>query len=180
MKISESLLLYTAENSNYQLSRDYVSMSHASLTFEEIINQFRDGFPDSLETRLRCYKGYQLERDLMERLKNVFGNRVTTGIEYSAFDGMVKGHPDFCFDGFPADCKSVLMDDWLPKDGKISRKIYWQMQSYMMYGNKEKALVIFESRESGKLEDYWIRANKNIQTEINAKFSQVCKFLKSI
>ena len=49
------------------------------------------------------------------------------------------------------------------------------MQAYMKYSGKDKALVIFESRESGKLIDYWVRANWNIQNEIDEKLQQIVK-----
>lgn len=166
---------YTAANSNFQPERNYISLSHIHLSAEEIINQFKEGFEDSIPVRLKCYKGYQMERDLMERIKAVWGARIKTDIEVSAFDGLVKGHPDFTFDDYPSDCKSVLMDDWFPKDGKLPRRIYWQMQAYMKYSGKDKALVIFESRESGKLIDYWVRANWNIQKEIDEKLQQIVK-----
>jgi len=166
---------YTCANSNFQPKRNYISLSQIHLSVEEIINQFRGGFEDTIAGRLKCYKGYQMEKDLMQRIKSVFGARIKTETEIAAFDGLVKGHPDFTFNDYPSDCKSVLMDDWFPKDGKLPRRIYWQMQAYMKYSGKDKALVIFESRESGKLIDYWVRANWNIQNEIEQKLQQIVK-----
>ena len=170
--ITEKLEAYTAENSNFDTSRDYISISHCALSVEEIVDQWNAGFVDTKDIRLRCYKGYQMERDLKTRMQIVFGARVETGhIELSAFDGLVKGHPDFNFDGFPADCKTVQIDDHLP-NGRVPRKVYWQMQGYMLYANKPKALVIYESRGSGKILDFWLDANLKIQEEIHDKFTQ--------
>lgn len=171
--IAQEIEKYTAENSNYQTSRNYISLSSISLSVGELISQYKTGFPDSIETRLKCYKGYQMEKDLLARIQNIFGDRVNINIELSFLDGLVKGHPDFSFDGYPADCKSVLMDEWLPQDGKVSRKIYWQMQGYMKIMAKDKALLIYESRESGKLVEVWIKANANIQKEIGDKLVQI-------
>lgn len=47
------------------------------------------------------------------------------------------------------------------------------MQAYMLYIAKEKAIVIYESRETGKLIDFWIRSNFNIQREISSKIDRV-------
>lgn len=172
---SSEIEKYTLENSNFQQKRNYISLSHIHLSVDEIINQFKAGFEDTIPIRLKCYKGYQMEKDLMHRIKAVWGERIKTDIEISAFNGLVKGHPDFTFDDYPGDCKSVLMDDWIPKDGKLPRRIYWQMQAYMGYSGKNKSIVIFESRESGKLVDYWVRPNWTIQNEINEKLKQVIK-----
>lgn len=175
MTIAEQLEQYTADISPFETKRNYISLSHIHLSVEEIIDQFKTGFKDGRETRLKCYKGYQMEADLANRIKSVFGDRVVRGIEISAFDGLVKGHTDLMFDGYPADCKSVLMDEWLPKDGKLPRRIYWQMQGYMKYANKDRALVIFESRENGRLVDIWVRANQHIQSEIHDKLTEIVK-----
>lgn len=115
----------------------------------------------------------------MQRIQAVFGDQISTHIEYTAFDGLVKGHPDLAYSGFPGDCKSVLKDEWLPKDGKLPNRIYWQLQAYMLYGGAYKALVIFESRETGLLYDTWIRENLTIQREINNKFSKAVQRIRS-
>ena len=170
---SADITKYTIKHSHFETMRDYISLSHVYLSVEEIVRQFNYGFVDTTPIRLKCYKGYQMEEDLLKRIKAVYGDRIKTGIEIVAFDGAVKGHPDFTFDDYPSDCKSVLMDKWLPVRGILPKKIYWQMQAYMKYSGSNKALVIFESRESGKLADYWIRANVGIQNEIENKLIQV-------
>jgi hypothetical protein len=171
--VARELEVYTARNSRFETERDYISLSHASLSVDEIILQRANGFEDSELIRLRCYKGYQMEDDLKRRIKAVFGDRVEMNVEVSAFDGLVKGHPDFTFDGYPADCKTVPLDEHLPKDKKVSRKVYAQMQAYMLYMQKPKSLVIYESRETGKLVDIWLRANEAVQREIDKKFYEV-------
>jgi len=157
-QITEAIEGYTALHSNFETSRDYISLSHCHLSVDEILQQYRNGFPDSLEIRLKCYKGYQMERDLLARIEKVFGpDRVKTGWEISAFDGKVKGHPDFKFMEYPADCKSVLMDE--------------------LYSDRIKALVIYESRQSGLLKSFWINANRSIQAEIDQKMKEVIRQL---
>lgn len=177
-QFSESIANYTADHSNFDTRRDYISLSHIHLSVDEIVYQHKSGFEDTRDIRLKCYKGYQMEKDLMSRIIAVYPPRIRQDIEISAFNGMVKGHPDFTFDGDPGDCKSVLLDEWFPKDGKLPKRIYWQMQAYMKYMNKNKAIVIFESRESGKLVDYWIKENRTIQSEIDNKLKEVIKLIK--
>lgn len=168
---------HTAENSHFETCRNYVSLSHCHLPVDEIVNQNKNGFADNLRIRLKCYKGYQMENDLVKRLIQIFGNKIRLNAEIQAFDGLVKGHPDFLFEGYPGDCKSVLMDEWLP-DGRLPRRVYWQMQGYMKYSTAEKALVVYESRETGIPKAFWIYANRAVQTEIDNKLTEAVKRIK--
>ena len=122
-EITDRLIAMTAKNSRYETERSYVSLSHCALSVDEIIGQFQNGFKDTLPIRLKCYKGYQMEDDLIGRMSDTFGFRVHPFNEISAYDGIVKGHPDFGFEGDPGDCKSVLMDDWVPEKGRLPRKV---------------------------------------------------------
>lgn len=175
--VARELEVYTAQNSRFETERDYMSLSHSALSVDEILLQREKGFEDNELIRLRCYKGYQMEDDLKKRIKAVFGDRVEMNVEIAAFDGLVKGHPDFTFDGYPADCKTVPLDEHLPRDKKVSRKVYSQMQAYMLYMGKPKSLVIYESRETGKLVDVWLRANEAVQKEIDKKFGEAVRKL---
>lgn len=167
--ISESIEKHTAAISGFETKRDYISLSHATESKEDLLKMFLDGFVDSHLIRLRCYKGYQMERDLVARVKQVL--RADDFPEISAYDGIVKGHPDFRLEGCPGDCKSVPLDEHLPADKfKLPRRAYWQVQAYMMYGFAEKAFLIYESRESGLIRDFVVRPNSNVQAEIDAKY----------
>ena len=131
--IAKELEQYTLDNSNFDTSRDYVSLSHMAKSEDELVRDFFDGYTDTRIIRLKCYKGNQMERNLYNRLRTVFPDSVAEGgkVVHPLYN-MIKGHPDFRFDGYPGDCKSVLMDEWIPSDiTKVSKKIQWQMQAYM-------------------------------------------------
>lgn len=179
-EITNALEGYTASNSSFEKRRNYVSLSHIHLSTAEIINQRDLGFEDSLEIRLKCYKGYQMEKDLLLRIKEVFGPKITIGREIKSFNGLAKGHPDFFYENYPGDCKSVLHDDWMPNNGVLPRRVYWQMQGYMKYTNTDKALIIYESREGGKLLAGWIKANIEIQKRIEEKVEYIYKYYKQL
>lgn len=163
---------YTAEHSNFDSSRDYISMSHSNLSVVDLVNQFESGFDDSLAIRLKCYKGYQMQKDLINRITAVFGDAIVTDAEISAFNGVVKGHPDFMYNGIPGDCKSVALDTWLPQ-GKLPYRVFCQMQAYMLYSSTTSAVVIYESRETGKLAQFIVAQSRKVQTEIDDKFRAV-------
>lgn len=178
VRVEKQLINYTVAISNFENRRDYVSLSHCYLPFEDLINQYFQGFEADKRQRLKCYKGYQMERDLVKRITDIFGGDIKLNYEISAFDGLVKGHPDFVMNGFPCEIKSVLKDDWIPKD-KLPQKVYWQVQGYMLYMGKEYALVVYESRESGLIKCFSVRENKNIQDIIAKKMRKIVAFINS-
>lgn len=172
IKISEVLESYTASISNFEPTRNYISLSNAVADVKDLMKM---KFEDSLLIRLKCYKGYQMDRDLLERITKVFYPHILRSPEITAFDGMVKGHPDFLFDGFPADCKAVPLDEHLPVD-RVPKKVYWQM--YMLYSSRAWALVVYESRESGRIKHFWIPANSTIQQVIDVKYRTVVETIR--
>lgn len=172
MTIAKDLEAYTAQHSNFDKKRPYISLSHISLSDEEILNQWFNGFKDGHDVRLRCYKGYQMEKDLLERLKAVYGDRLKTGIEYTAENGLFKCHPDFELDGDPGDCKSVPLDEHLP-EGRVPRKVFLQLQAQILYGRKQRGYVIYESRETGRIRDYLIRADFRTMEWIDEKVRRI-------
>lgn len=168
---------YTAENSSFDERRDYISMSHCNLPVDEIVQQYESGFPDSKEIRLKCYKGYQMQKDLINRIVAVFGDAIRTDAEITAFNGVVKGHPDFTYNGIPGDCKSVALDAWLPQ-GRVPFRVFCQMQAYMLYSNTANGLVIYESRETGKLAQFIVPEVRKMQLEIDDKLKAVVHLIR--
>jgi len=177
--ISQKLIETTIKNSYFEKKRDYVSMSNASLSVDELISQYFNGFEYSENIALKCYKGYQMESDLRTRIMSCFHEECLLGYELKAFDGIVKGHPDLWIFNMPGDIKSVLMDEWMPKNGKLPKKVYWQMQAYMLFSNRNQSVVVYESRETGLINHFYLRENKIVQKEIYDKFETVVKTIKN-
>jgi hypothetical protein len=178
--IAQQLEQHTANNSGFETSRNYLSLSHAYMSVDDMVKTYIDGFPDSHEIRMKCYKGYQMERDLKARIKAVFGKRVQPGGEISAHGGMVQGHPDLRFDDFPLDCKAVPLDEHLPQGNMVPKKVWWQMNGYMLYMKKPKGLVIYESRETGRIIDIWVFAQVSVQESIDSKFREAVQRIQAL
>lgn len=173
LKISEQLEAWTAAKSGFETKRTYVSLSHAWMNAEQLYNTWVNGFDDSHLIRLRCYKGYQMERDMLDRLVRVFGSRIYLGTTITAFDNLVQGHPEGEFDeDYYFDCKSVPLDAHLPET-RLPAKVFQQMQAYTLYGKRRKAIVIYESRESGIIRDYLVTPVRSVQQNIDAKYKTV-------
>lgn len=167
---------FTASISQFDTHRPYIGLSNIYLEPATLIDHYLNGQTSDLIGKLKCYKGYQMEKDLVGRIQSLYKDRISFR-EIEAFDGLIKGHPDFWYDNIPGDTKSVLMDDWFP-DEKLPRKIYWQLQGYMLYGNSHKAIVVYESRESGRIKHKWVNRNEIICREIKVKVESIVNKLK--
>jgi len=176
-EITEGLTKWTIENSGHQLERDYIGLSHCALSIEEIVEFRLNGFPVGEDQLRKFYKGYQMEADLLRRLRIRFGDRVQPGGEIVAFGGRVKGHPDFLFDGYPGDCKSVPLNEHIPQRGRLPRRVFWQMQGYMLFAPAQRSVVVYESRETGIIEAFDVFPARGIQEEIHAKVGRVMEIL---
>lgn len=99
------------------------------------------------------------------------------GGEISAFNGLVRGHPDFRFDGFPGDCKTVPLDEHLPEPGRLPRRVFFQLQGYMLYGCDDRALAVYESRENGMIRVFWVYRNARVQEQIHETLSQAAAII---
>lgn len=173
------LIRYTTLNSHFDNTRNYISLSNVSKPVEDILYDYYHGYNADTKAMLKCYKGYQMERDLKQRIQNVctimqipFSDK----IELSLGADYIKGHPDLLINNIPAYCKSVLKDEWLPETSRnISYKIKCQLNAYMMAANCDYAYAIYESRESGLLKELLYDADRLIQKQITDKIEQIIK-----
>ncbi|HMT28789.1 MAG TPA: hypothetical protein PKD91_05870 [Bacteroidia bacterium] len=170
---------FTASISGFDLHRKYIGLSNIFLDADTLINNYNQGQTADHLSKLKCYKGYQMEKDLVHRIQKVYGNKISFK-DILAFDNLVQGHPDFWYEEIiPGDCKSVLLDSHLPDD-KLPRKVYWQVQGYMLYGNAQKAIVIYESRESGRIRHRWVNRNEVICREIQTKIETIIRSIQPV
>jgi hypothetical protein len=176
--LENTLIDFTVRHSQYDEHRNYVGMSQILRSESEILDNFRHGTPADDAARLKCYKGYQMERDLVTRCRAIWKNRITFR-ELEAYNGWVKGNPDFFFDESPCDCKSVLLDTHIPARNKIPQRSYWQMQAYLLFSQVNRGFLIYESRETGKIVVHTVYENSNIQAEIKLKLQRIVETLQS-
>jgi hypothetical protein len=175
---------WTAQNSHFEESRSYISMSAASKNPIEIAEGYLNGQKADLHARLKCYKGYQMEKDLLNRLEAIYGCQLERHPELSAFDGWVKGHPDgkLTLPEFEQpiylDCKSVNLNEHLPSVETIPYKVFMQLQAYMLFSNTKLGLIIYESRQSGLIRHFWTRPVRKIQEQIMDKYAHALEIVR--
>lgn len=178
-QIAAKLIAWTVAHSSHETNRDYIGLSHCSLQVDQIVEIYRNGFQSpSDKNHCKFYKGFQIEADLLRRLHLVFGQLIRVGGEIAAFQGLVKGHPDFFFDSFPGDCKTVPLDEHMPEPGRLPRRVFFQLQAYMLYGGTKRALAIYESRENGLIRAFWVYKNERVQEQIHATLCQVVAIIR--
>lgn len=174
--IEQRLIQHTIFNSHFDTRRDNISLSNIVKTPDELISDMNNGYTADQKAKLKCYKGYQMERDLVQRIMSEFKDIQFTSHTIDLHNGLFKGHPDLVeMDTMiPWDCKSVLKDEWLPIDYKsIPRKVKYQMNAYMLGLKVNKSFVVYESRESGLIRVYLLGPSPIIQDDINSKIANI-------
>lgn len=176
-QIETALIKYTCEHSKFDVQRPYIGLSKIVESAEDIVAQINNGRNINIPGLLKCYKGYQMERDIIERLRAIYGDKITTGMTYTGYNELVAGHPDCEIDGYPADIKSVAKEEFLP-DGKFSSRVFWQMQGYMLFAEKNKSYLIYEARDTGAIRVYVVEANRTVQAQIKEKIEKIILLLR--
>lgn len=175
---------YTVEKSNFDTHRNYISMSNILSSPEDLVYQYRKGYSADEKALLKCYKGYQMEADLVNRIGAIYGadffdlpierHYIEYDAEFETEDGLFKCHPDLMIDAIPVDCKSILMDEWLPEAYfKVSRKIKYQMQGQLLLSQASKAIIVYESRESGIIKCIDVERDNHIIADIKRKMEAI-------
>lgn len=178
MQLQNDLLRVTLENSGFETKRSYISLSHIMNDVDTLIRQYEQGYSDSEETRIRCRMGYWMEKGMMERLSKIEGIEPGGEIVVPESNGLIMGHPDFKYEGCPGDCKSFPLDEHLPETKNIPKRIYWQMNAYMLYSNSPVSYLVCESRQSGKMIVLRVIANAYVQELIKNKVAEILKRIK--
>jgi hypothetical protein len=174
-QIERSLIDFTVFNSRFEDIRNYIGLSKIIEPAEELAKLYNSPISASLEDKVKCYKGYQEEADIVRRLKCLYFERITYK-EIIAYGGLVKGHPDCWLDDCPVDVKSFARDEYMPTD-RVHKRIYWQMQAYLLYSNSAKGFYVCESRESGLIKVIGANPNPVVQKMIDDKIKQVMEML---
>lgn len=172
LEIKAALEKVTVAESCFDTERKYIGLSQIGDCPLITVRKYLNGHSAGVLGMLKCYKGYQMERDLVRRLTVAFPNRIQPGGEVSGFGGRVLGHPDFHLDDIPGDCKSVNLDEHLPKRG-LPRRVEFQMNGYMYFGDKPRSYVVYESRQSGILRVYEVFPSSFIVTEIERRLGLI-------
>ena len=179
-QLQRDLTRYTIDYSRYEETRNYIGLSSIWDCPAAIINRYLHGNrAPGVRGRLKCYKGYQIEDDLVRRISELYSFpdfKVERNKEIILFGGLVQGHMELTIDGIPIEVKSVPLDEHLPRG--VPRKVLWQVNAYEKYLPQNRAIVVYESRESGLLRTFDIMADKEFGERIEKKVEQLVWYAK--
>ena len=176
INLEKELIDITKKLSGFEKKRNYISLSHISECPRKIINNYKNGYRTNDKMLLKCYKGYQEEKDLKRRIKLLYPDFIETR-EISVHDGLVKGHTGGELRGILIEIKSIGKDKYLPVNS-ISTKNYWQIQAYLYFGKYKKCNGVYESRESGLIKVMEIFPNRYYIDKLNDKVDYLVKCVR--
>lgn len=169
-ELQQNLLDWSIKNSRYDEHRGYIGLSGIYDCSRMIFRRFFKSSLIPVKAHLRTRYCYELEGVIKDRLKGM--GVLGIGKEISAYGGKVQGHTDGEIGGKLLEIKTVPRSEFLPTDG-IPRKVSWQVQAYMFYGQYEECLVLYFGRDEGQFKTYEVPADQGFGKEIDAKVKMV-------
>lgn len=150
-ELNAQVQAYINRHSNYDVRRDYLGMSGIGRCPRELYDKFLDPKPPTDEHYRGCYLGYLWEDETKAILEGAKIYRPDSERELVApFDSRFVGHTDGeTTSGELLEIKSVTARnlDRVKADGRIKREHFYQVQTYMRYGNYRNALVTLVCRD---------------------------------
>ncbi len=152
-KLRNRLVEYTIQHSGYINHRGYLGMSRIAECPRALYFEVIEGKAANERHHLICHIGYLLERDLVSRLSALGLYR--PGRELRAFDGRFIGHTDGEMDGDLLEIKTTTQEklNEIRRTGRIPRRHFLQVQTYMNHGGYRRANVVYLARDTG---DIWV------------------------
>jgi hypothetical protein len=150
VQLKDLLLDWTVANSGAE-ERNYLGMSAIGRCPRQLYDQMVGARTWNLQGHQLCYLGYLFERDVLARLQAINADLLGGPREFSDFGGRFQGHSDGEWDGDLLEIKSTTAET--VREIKETRRVphdhYWQVQTYMHYGNYRRATVIYVARDRG-------------------------------
>jgi len=175
--ISRQLMNWTVLNSGHQERRAYIGLSGIGGCERAIYDQYRFGSRMSVNEQLRTRISYELEAAVIERLRGM--RLYEAREEIVLFGGLVQGHTDGRIGEAVLEIKTLPMAAAFPKDDRLPRKHYQQVQAYMHFLKRTEAIMIYLERQNGDLRVYRIRYNERAGQEIQAKVTKLVEAVRS-
>jgi hypothetical protein len=149
--LSEKVQSYIQANSNYDTQRNYLGMSGIGKCPRQLYDNFIQPSKPTDEMYRNCYLGYLWEDEAKDILEGAGIYKTDSERELVApFDKRFKGHTDGeTPEGNLLEIKSVTAYSMerLKREARVKREHFYQVQTYMRYGDYAQALVAYVSRD---------------------------------
>lgn len=150
ISLQDALINWTVKNSGHENHRCYIGLSGIADCSQSIYDRYMHGQPaNGIDGHLKTRISYELEADLIQRLKNI--QTVKPAQEISLYDGLVRGHPDGIIGRDLLEIKTVAEEQHFPTEMHLPRRVYWQVQAYLHYTGLKVAQVVYLARANGAI-----------------------------
>lgn len=145
---------YMVNRSGLDQHRDYVGMSKIGGCSLANYLEFFDGIHLSEEAHRMCYTGYEQEANILLMLANMGIAQIVPDDRkevVAPFDPRLRGHIDaLTCEGDLLEVKSVSNRKFVQvrDTGRSLGKHFVQVQLYMLYGNWNKAFIVYRCRDT--------------------------------
>jgi len=179
-ELQRSLLNWTVLHSGFEHHRGYIGLSGIAdcerVQYERVVSgNYKNA---TLGESLKCRLGYELEAALIQRLEAMA--LYSPGETIDLFDGLVQGHTDGVIRGGDVlEIKTIPSESYLPKDGRMPVKTYWQVQAYLHYLGRGLAHVVYLCRDSGLVQVYPQRYQKAMGAQIQSKVERLVEAVQA-
>src|SRR3990172_48896 len=171
--LQQAIVNYTAQTSGWDQRRSYIGLSGIGDCERVIYNRFylgqlRPHVGELLTTKL----SYELEAVLIARLQAIGVYSPAEGIVL--FDGQMQGHPDGIVGGTDyLEIKTVPMEEHFPENRIVGRRIFYQCQAYMHFGQPKYTHVVYLARSTGGIFVVGLRYQERVGREIEWKIKRL-------
>jgi len=150
-ELQSALMNWSVLHSGHETRRPYIGLSQIGNCELAQYECYMGGERFTPGQHLRSLISFELEAALIGRLRQI-GLYVDTGESICLYDGLVQGHTDGVLRGGDVlEIKTLPREAYLPQNGRLSHKDYFQVQAYMHYTRRRCAQVVYLARDTGML-----------------------------
>ncbi len=167
--LQQAIVNFTAQTSGWDERRPYIGLSVIGDCERIIYNRFFFGEHRPDVGRLLTTKlSYEMEAALIARLTAI--GVYSPAEPIILYGGQVQGHLDGIVDGSDIlEIKTVAMEEHFPENNIVSRRIFWQIQSYMHFSTMKCTQVVYLARSTGSIHVVGVRYQERIGREVESK-----------
>lgn len=179
-ELESQIVNWTVMNSGFDLRRPYIGLSGIydcpALIYERYFNGYeRLSVDEHLKTRM----AYDLEAVLQARLMQL--GVYSEGETIRLHDGLVQGHTDGVIDGRDLlEIKTVSINEHLPPNKRIPKRVFWQVQAYLHYTKRRYAQIVYLARASGLVMVLGLKYREDIGGRIERKVDRLVEAVRNV
>ena len=195
-RLRELLDAETIRQCGHEERKGQLSMSWLHLPVDVIVDQVRKGCHFDDATKLKLYQGTHAEIGLRTRLSTLFSQDNIASRDsivwkppqvIEAYDGKLTGHIDGYIESAGKFNDETLIEFKTVPDltalaeirrtRMVPRKVFHQVNAYMLWGDFVNCFVVYETRYEGEHEVLEIHPSHRLQEELKTKVERVLSML---